>query len=70
MVPIEQKDGTEEDRASKPDQIYPLDSTKRLHFDPPIELPSSNRTIWPVIPAGRLIVIFGNPADDADEISH
>jgi len=23
-----------------------------------------------VIPAGRLIVVFGNPADDADEISH
>jgi len=29
MVPIEQKDRTEEDRASKPGQIYPLDSTKR-----------------------------------------
>src|ERR1700738_3813410 len=29
MVPIEQKDWTEEDRASKPGQNHPLDSTKR-----------------------------------------
>jgi hypothetical protein len=31
MVPIEQKDWTEEDRASKLDQNHPLDSAKR-HF--------------------------------------
>ena len=30
MVPIEQKDWTEEDRASKLAQHHPLDSTKRL----------------------------------------
>jgi hypothetical protein len=30
MVPIEQKDWTEEDRASKLGQNHPLDSTKRL----------------------------------------
>jgi hypothetical protein len=29
MVPIEQKDWTEEDRASKLGQNHPLDSTKR-----------------------------------------
>jgi len=32
MVPIEQKDETEEDRASKLGQSYPLDSTKRLYL--------------------------------------
>lgn len=32
MVPIEQKDWTEEDRASKLGQNHPLDSTKRLFF--------------------------------------
>src|SRR5580765_4895327 len=32
MVPIEQKDSTEEDRASKLGQNHPLDSTKRLYF--------------------------------------
>src|SRR5258705_5487755 len=33
MVPIEQKDWTEEDRASKLGQNHPLDSTKRLYFN-------------------------------------
>ena len=32
MVPIEQKDWTEEDRASKPGQNHPLDSTKRQKY--------------------------------------
>lgn len=32
MVPIEQKDWTEEDRASKLGQNHPLDSTKRQYF--------------------------------------
>ena len=35
MVPIEQKDWTEEDRASKLGQNHPLDSTKRRYFVPP-----------------------------------
>lgn len=34
MVPIEQKDWTEEDRASKLGQNHPLDSTKRLFLEP------------------------------------
>jgi hypothetical protein len=33
MVPIEQKDWTEEDRASKLGQNHPLDSTKRLNLE-------------------------------------
>lgn len=32
MVPIEQMDWTEEDRASKLAQHHPLDSTKRLNL--------------------------------------
>lgn len=32
MVPIEQKDWTEEDRASKLGQNHPLDSTKRRNL--------------------------------------
>src|SRR6476660_9858687 len=33
MVPIEQKDWTEEDRASKLGQNHPLDSTKRQNLE-------------------------------------
>ena len=33
MVPIEQKDWTEEDKGSKLGQNHPLDSTKRLFFE-------------------------------------
>lgn len=32
MVPIEQKDWTEEDRASKLGQNHPLDSTKSMNY--------------------------------------
>jgi len=39
MVPIEQKDWTEEDRASKLGQNHPLDSTKRLNFVTPAVTP-------------------------------
>src|SRR6478609_284548 len=38
MVPIEQKDWTEEDRASKLGQNHPLDSTKRQIYKPTGEL--------------------------------
>jgi len=41
MVPIEQMDWTEEDRASKLAQHHPLDSTKRLKK---IAVDSKNRT--------------------------
>jgi hypothetical protein len=51
MVPIEQKDWTEEGRVPKSGQNHPLDSTKRLYFVVAVETSCTNRPIIEIAPA-------------------